>query len=64
MPTWVFALQLALGLLQDIAPLIENTIASVAAAGGDPTPHQAAQAALSNSINDLTQVVTAVQTKS
>jgi hypothetical protein len=64
MPTWVMALQLALGLLQDIVPLIEQTIGAVAASGGDPTPHQNAQAALSNSINDLSQVVTAAQAKS
>lgn len=64
MPTWAWALQLALGLLQDIAPEIEKTISAVAAAGGDPTPHQNAQAAVSNSINDLTQVVAAVQPKS
>jgi hypothetical protein len=63
MPSWAWALQLAVGLLQDIAPEIEKAIALVTSAGGDPTPHQNAQAALSNSINDLSQVVAAIQTK-
>lgn len=63
MPPWAWAVQLAIGLLQDIAPEIEKAIAAATGAGADPTPHQNAQAALNNSISDLSDVVAAVQSK-
>jgi hypothetical protein len=63
MPTWVMALQLALGLLQDIVPLIEETVTAVTNSGGDPIPHVKALGALSNSITSLSQAVTAAQAK-
>lgn len=57
MPTWVLALQLAIGLLQAAAPEIEAAIAAASAQGQDLTPHTNAQNAVTNAIAGFNQAI-------